>query len=112
MNRMLSIEADSHFPSKTLNEVSTDKNVSLINNKNKNNKIVKKNNLIDLYLWQMRDSFDRIINWIELIDENERNEKIIVKNGRYICTLKSYRTWLVKWTKIHSSFMKEEKRRG
>lgn len=50
MNRMLSIEADSHFPSKTLNEVSTDKNVSLINNKNKNNKIVKKNNLIDLYL--------------------------------------------------------------
>lgn len=60
----------------------------------------------------MRDSFDRIINWIELINENERNAKIIDKNGRYIRTLKSYRTWLVKWTKIRSSFMKEEKRRG
>lgn len=30
MNRMPSIEADSHFPSKTLNEASIDKNVSLI----------------------------------------------------------------------------------
>lgn len=39
MNGMLSIEADSHFPSKTLNEVSTDKNVSLIIIKKK---IVKK----------------------------------------------------------------------